>query len=946
MVTQILYGQVEKSLFQDVCRPLLHILTTNAPDVQKEDAIKKFLKIPRQTLTRRRGSNNQQKNVILARLNAILHNIPHEEQQHPQHNNNNELKRTPDMVKRTNRAAFFVSQNQISKAARALVTPPLASSHTDEERLDIITKVSTLLPTHPIDPLPSQRSFDCPLPLVALDDKALSEAISQITNKSAPGQSGWTGELLATLCEDEACKAGLKQLLLMIINNSCSRDIKQLLNTSRLVPAKKGVNGIRPILVGEPVVKLATSYIIKMTKDPISACFPTIQHGVGDPGGSEKALHLIQATLDNLKHNNVDKPCVLQLDIKNAFNSLSRHNIAQALAANPSLSSHYRIFSFLNDSSSPIILTHPSESKTHIICLNDTVKQGENLSACHFSLRMQSIYAEAVAGLPDTHAVAVIDDLHIIGPLANVMIAFDRLRTLLDRVHLELVLPKCNLLMPQSNLPPAVMDAYARAATQAGINMKQVWMEVLGGLVGELSPNDPTLRAWFDTYLQEYDVFFDAIALMKKQHAYHVLKKSMIPRLSFLLRVCPPSLLRSCEVLQRFDEKVLTAFKKLINTTLPITPAQHTQISLPVDIGGMGLRRTADIADTAFLSSLSQIFPNIYRLYNIQDIHELLISQMSAAREGHRAIIQKLSILNIHEEKKEEKYTQHIPISFHDFTRKHREGNTKSLQKHITQYVDLSTLQTMKQDINIDIIHKKRMENLAYKGASTIYNAVPSKPEYTLSCNHFEICARSRLGFVPFDQLTALSCKCDCADRNTPDHIQSCIKEAKRSHNLRHNAVTHALQRLCVTVGIAAEREPKLTARPQAQRDDQPLQHLTKKRPDLKISTPFSDTFIDVSIIHSTSSTYMDRPLSTALQQRANQKITKYRRVGVEPVRPFVLDSYGAKHSEVDKIIKTIKQGALINKSSFTKHARLTLAFALQRGNAEAIRWGAAHMYH
>ena len=56
--------------------------------------------------------------------------------------------------------------------------------------------------------------------------------------------------------------------------------------------------------------------------------FPNLQMGVGINGGADRALHVIQMSLELSQSQN---PILLSVDIQNAFNSIDRASVANAL---------------------------------------------------------------------------------------------------------------------------------------------------------------------------------------------------------------------------------------------------------------------------------------------------------------------------------------------------------------------------------------------------------------------------------------------------------------------------------------------------------------------------------------------------------------------------------------------------------------------------------------
>ena len=74
-----------------------------------------------------------------------------------------------------------------------------------------------------------------------------------------------------------------------------------------------------------------------------------------------------------------------------------------------------------------------------------------------------------------------------------------------------------------------------------------------------------------------------------------------LPKFAFALRTSPPS--HTSQASAFFDDSIRDALSDIIGA--PINDRAWTQASLPVDLGGLGLRSAASLAPAAFLSSLS-----------------------------------------------------------------------------------------------------------------------------------------------------------------------------------------------------------------------------------------------------------------------------------------------------------------------------------------------------
>ena len=184
-----------------------------------------------------------------------------------------------------------------------------------------------------------------------VDSVALAKIISsKLKNGSAPGPSGWTGELVAPLIDDPECLDGLGALTTDIINGALEDTSRSLLMASLLIAGAKPNGGVRPIAVSEAFYKLSTMYAISLVGDALPTIFEPIQFGVGAPGGPERAAHIIQAGLESMGPNTI----LLKCDIQNAFNQRKRSDILSELFKTPSLKPLYRLAHWAYRQSSPL----------------------------------------------------------------------------------------------------------------------------------------------------------------------------------------------------------------------------------------------------------------------------------------------------------------------------------------------------------------------------------------------------------------------------------------------------------------------------------------------------------------------------------------------------------------------------------------------------------------
>ena len=87
---------------------------------------------------------------------------------------------------------------------------------------------------------------------------------------------------------------------------------------------------VRPIAVGEILRRLVGKCACILTKDKASQFFNPFQFGVACPAGTEKIVHKLRQVIED-NWNNRDF-AILKVDMRNAFNSVSREAVLHQCA--------------------------------------------------------------------------------------------------------------------------------------------------------------------------------------------------------------------------------------------------------------------------------------------------------------------------------------------------------------------------------------------------------------------------------------------------------------------------------------------------------------------------------------------------------------------------------------------------------------------------------------
>jgi hypothetical protein len=175
---------------------------------------------------------------------------------------------------------------------------------------------------HPTAPMPEARATTV-VPL-QISRASLRTVIASLPKGSAPGPSGWTFEHIQAVAQGSA--QGMDAVL-ALVNSMLAGELPDWpdLKSSRLVPLDKGGGKVRPIAVGEVWDHLAAKCAMAECSAVCRQLAP-LQLGVGTPGGAQCVGLAVQAGLQA----HPDK-VTLQLDCKNAFNTVSREHMLAAV---------------------------------------------------------------------------------------------------------------------------------------------------------------------------------------------------------------------------------------------------------------------------------------------------------------------------------------------------------------------------------------------------------------------------------------------------------------------------------------------------------------------------------------------------------------------------------------------------------------------------------------
>jgi hypothetical protein len=627
------------------------------------------------------------------------------------------------------------------------------------------------------------------------------------------------------------------------------------------------------------------------------------------PGGPESAAHVLQAALE-LHPDWI----IISTDIKNAFNTRKRADILSILFDTPALAPLWRLASWSYGSSSPLLVMDHGRVISELIS-GEGVKQGDILASFLFALSMKQLYSNSIDGL-GCHAVAVMDDFYIFGPSSDTILAFDRFDSSLANENTGLILcrPKTVVLHPSSFDSKLISTFTSR-------NLQHTSSSITG--IGSILSRDHHVSSqWLVNQVPLlHQSFFDLLnhPLLPSQHAFTFLRLCMLPRMNYWSRIFQPDVFSSAA--EAFDKLVRDAF--CLKLKLPsLSYVATEQLSLPVGVGGFGLRSMQFSSPAAWWSALAQAFPRIRPL-----LHSL--NDLTSDVPFVKSQIQCYHFFNEYKVPRRSPLPSQSKFFWIDYESK---GASSGLQRKIIKLLNKSRLQALLSHFPTKTADRARMVSLASQYAGSWLTTAPANASFYLPDPHFNIASRLRLGLPPVDNLN--HCLCGANLNVNPLHFLSC-SQLRSSITIRHDRLLQLFARTGRLAGVAVQIESHVDDTDGARTDGDFFFHSNCVATDTSVIHPSAPSFVKMASSLLKAASSRERQKDTLYLERCRQQGKLF--------FPLVLESFGAIGERCMKFIDLLcEEGAgngvrSIHGVPLKQYLTRALSFCLQAGNSHIL---------
>ena len=636
--------------------------------------------------------------------------------------------------------------------------------------------LSTLKAKHPSRHSDSKMP-DCPSTesvanALQLTEEQVRRAIMSFPGGSAGGSDLLLPQHLKDLISKSSGDGGTQ--LLSSITGLCNKMLRgevpeqiiPILYGASLLAFSKPHGGVRPIAIGGTLRRLVAKAAVFYLKSEIKPKLFPYQLGVSIPSGAEAIVHSARSFCVSKKQS-PESIAFLKVDFENAFNTIRRDKLLEAIKKEFGC-----VFPFL----------YQCYSQDSILIFNGTrlesaegIQQGDPLGPLCFSLCLQGL----ISHLSSSFNVWYLDDGTLAGNPSTVEADFNKIIQEQDSLGLRVNIKKCELSV--LGLDSAKNDAVVASFLNRFSDINIVPVDDINLLGTPLFPGgiDKELSSRFHTF----KLLCSRLERLDHHEALFLLKNAFfIPKFLYVLRTFP---CHNHRLLKEIDLRMKAGIESITNCRFD--RPTFRQASLPIKLGGLGVRCSEDLALPAFISSSVKCSVMVGQLLSQADSDHFR-TLMSDSTIIWKAQDPRLSEPLVTAQMYQKSWD--LPVA----------------KLHLADLLDNAT----------DPCCKGRLLAVSSPNAGSWLNAVPiCSLGLKLDNDSLRIAVALRLGV---EMAMPYTCICGTVVERKATHGLDCRKNGGK--HVRHSAINDILHRALQAAGVPSQLEPSGLSRDDGKRPD------------------------------------------------------------------------------------------------------------------------------
>ena len=416
---------------------------------------------------------------------------------------------------------------------------------------------------------------------LSVSEADVVKAIKSFPNDSAGGPDGLRPQhlkdMISTIAgpEGENLLSSLTSLANLALSGDIPSSVRPIFFGASLTILNKKGGGVRTIAIGCTLRRLVAKLASHSVVESVGTYISPFQLGSGVPFGAEAAAHSARSYLNDLPSSHI----LLKLDFENAFNTIRRDKVLEAVAAiTPQLLPY--VFSCYSSPSTLYL------QNTTTLESREGIQQGDPLGPLLFCLSIQPVILQ----LSSEFRVFYLDDGTLGGLEKDVLHDFFSIKQ------------ECSSLGLKLNISKSELISYGPAGAQllkVAPNLRQIHPNeatLLGSPIGQL----PSINTALSNKIQALRTMGSRLSLLSKHDALLLLGHCFaLPKILYVLRTAPCFL---SPILTSFDQELRSSLSLILNINFDSDPI-WSQASLPVSFGGIGVHSAIQLAPSAYLAS-------------------------------------------------------------------------------------------------------------------------------------------------------------------------------------------------------------------------------------------------------------------------------------------------------------------------------------------------------